>query len=1009
MFSDTDTTMPDTNTGTDTSPSDWVVAMSRRKRSQALSSHYAQENMWNQVQRESGHLLAVAGKLGLERDCLLEALIFEALASTKGIEAFCKAEPTNSRDINILAFATPTGDIDTFLEVMRGWTGPVARRQGARGATKWCTDRGINERALKTIEKKVQRTYAYLQQMAPRQFLPRLHFTPESQQASSRLITDIISQTLAHSICVNSRDDALGYVEICSGDYIQISDSSVLNFLPERPQFIAYVDVPHSAMSATKRYLVALPDTIAMQAIADVTGQVPREVVASMVPQPVIFKNIGTAVQKRLRFLWDKSEGQQLRLNVCCNTCCLLELDSSLATVKVLCLAKYHDAVQAAVNNLIHKIQDEIGRDSFIVRYPFPWSKLRLAVESGVLCRCPLKTGDFISLAVRHSGAKISESDISTALSDFDIDIKKEEEGCGTSHQVGILWGVVTFQSSDQATKAHNSVFSSKFMLDPHHHKGLRSPLSSVKQTVNISVRWPKEDDQTLKLPSDVDLPTFKRDLWKSLEDVPQEKWRGTVYPTQDGQHYGAWVTTDDCTTAIRAASFLKTAEVRGLKVSVTNEEEVENQLKSFTIDMESRVYAVIKEVMWSRLGNLMRQEGSKMTCQEQLDSKTGWCKIWVKCAHSEVARHVMRKLSETLKPQKMPYKKKFMHSGGPCPEERDILVQKVMRETGTYIDADDFSDCLYIYGSKSARVKALKSLDKCVSTTRNWYMTNLFDGQYRPDVFMSLVKSKGNPSDIAKDFKVNAIELHPRAGYIMHRADRYYLGETFRVQVEKGLEFLKSPEVEEVDCVVCYTAIPRREAYFLEQCGHAYCKECIESQVKTSLDNTIFPLCCASCDLPFASQDLFNVCGRLKLFKLAAVLRGSLRCFVNGNMKQYRCCPHLSCDGIVDVTAEGTLRCSLCERRICPNCLEMLHEDKTCEEFCSAKRILQEWIKEKPSQRKQCPSCEIGIEKVDGCNNVFCTACKRNICWECMAHFGNANECYKHLQEEHGDDLDDF
>lgn len=46
-------------------------------------------------------------------------------------------------------------------------------------------------------------------------------------------------------------------------------------------------------------------------------------------------------------------------------------------------------------------------------------------------------------------------------------------------------------------------------------------------------------------------------------------------------------------------------------------------------------------------------------------------------------------------------------------------------------------------------------------------------------------------------------------------------------------------------------------------------------------------------------------------------------------------------------------------------------------------------------------------MQRVDGCYRVTCSRCQQSICWKCprdkMPIYKTADECYKHLTNEHG------
>ena len=46
----------------------------------------------------------------------------------------------------------------------------------------------------------------------------------------------------------------------------------------------------------------------------------------------------------------------------------------------------------------------------------------------------------------------------------------------------------------------------------------------------------------------------------------------------------------------------------------------------------------------------------------------------------------------------------------------------------------------------------------------------------------------------------------------------------------------------------------------------------------------------------------------------------------------------------------------------------------------------------------KRCPWCRMPGVKVSGCNRITCPKCDKCWCYECLAAFHTAAECYAHM-----------
>jgi hypothetical protein len=90
------------------------------------------------------------------------------------------------------------------------------------------------------------------------------------------------------------------------------------------------------------------------------------------------------------------------------------------------------------------------------------------------------------------------------------------------------------------------------------------------------------------------------------------------------------------------------------------------------------------------------------------------------------------------------------------------------------------------------------------------------------------------------------------------------------------------------------------------------------------------------------------------------------------------RACPDNECRGFLS----SQWKCGLCEKWTCSQCYVIKGLDRNLEEHVcnpgdieTAALILKE--------TKSCPSCGMGIFKIDGCDQMFCTECKTAFDWK--------------------------
>lgn len=231
------------------------------------------------------------------------------------------------------------------------------------------------------------------------------------------------------------------------------------------------------------------------------------------------------------------------------------------------------------------------------------------------------------------------------------------------------------------------------------------------------------------------------------------------------------------------------------------------------------------------------------------------------------------------------------------------------------------------------------------------------------------------------------------------------------KVKVEKENLKIKYPsvpnETDLPDCPVCFCTVEETDMCRLEVCGHAYCKPCLTLQIKTAITGNDFPVLCAKegCEKPLVIRDFSAQikAGKIKRPEIAAA---SLNAFMMKNNDKYRFCISADCQMVYKVTTTGErFDCELCHKSVCTTCHIEFHDGLTCAMYKSAKEdrdSVTRWIQEDPNNRKKCPQCGLGIEKIAGCDHMKCN-CGAHICWKCLKYFSSGSACYGHLKSAHG------
>lgn len=86
--------------------------------------------------------------------------------------------------------------------------------------------------------------------------------------------------------------------------------------------------------------------------------------------------------------------------------------------------------------------------------------------------------------------------------------------------------------------------------------------------------------------------------------------------------------------------------------------------------------------------------------------------------------------------------------------------------------------------------------------------------------------------------------------------------------------------------------------------------------------------------------------------------------------------CPVNDCRGFVN---SSNMTCEVCETKICKDCREPLEEEEE-EHTCDPNTL--ETVKLLKKDTKNCPKCSVGIHKIEGCDQMFCTQCHTAFSW---------------------------
>lgn len=199
--------------------------------------------------------------------------------------------------------------------------------------------------------------------------------------------------------------------------------------------------------------------------------------------------------------------------------------------------------------------------------------------------------------------------------------------------------------------------------------------------------------------------------------------------------------------------------------------------------------------------------------------------------------------------------------------------------------------------------------------------------------------------------------------------------------------------------CQVCATE--QNPARFSSlQCGHSFCAACWETYFECQMDQ----------GLALTVSCMSNQCHLLAPQEF--VMRHVRKPHIQGKYRdvmfhenvrshpQLRFCPGLNCSILIRCVKPQAKRCtcSLCKTVFCFICGSYYHAPTNCETIrrwltkCADDSETANYIS---AHTKDCPNCNICIEKNGGCNHMQCYNCKHDFCWMCLGDWRNHGSEY--------------
>uniref|UniRef100_A0A8C5V0W2 E3 ubiquitin-protein ligase ARIH2 n=1 Tax=Microcebus murinus TaxID=30608 RepID=A0A8C5V0W2_MICMU len=200
--------------------------------------------------------------------------------------------------------------------------------------------------------------------------------------------------------------------------------------------------------------------------------------------------------------------------------------------------------------------------------------------------------------------------------------------------------------------------------------------------------------------------------------------------------------------------------------------------------------------------------------------------------------------------------------------------------------------------------------------------------------------------------------------------------------------------------CAVCMQFV-RKENLLSLACQHQFCRSLL---VK---DGVVWGVSCMAQDCPLRTPEDF-VFPLLPNEELRDKYRRYLfRDYVESHY-QLQLCPGADCPMVIRVQEPRARRvqCNRCNEVFCFKCRQMYHAPTDCATIrkwltkCADDSETANYIS---AHTKDCPKCNICIEKNGGCNHMQCSKCKHDFCWMCLGdwktHGSEYYECSRYKE----------
>ncbi|KAL0057148.1 hypothetical protein AAF712_016224 [Marasmius tenuissimus] len=329
-------------------------------------------------------------------------------------------------------------------------------------------------------------------------------------------------------------------------------------------------------------------------------------------------------------------------------------------------------------------------------------------------------------------------------------------------------------------------------------------------------------------------------------------------------------------------------------------------------------------------------------------------------------------------------------------------FLESVHTDTGAYIRHDHRLRVLKVYGASAAISKAKETMRAELEKLSGQEHTETLKRQsirFFVERGVAALKEAFGDDSVTLNISSSPVCITIRGGEEARHLLRKLIDESlYNVTTD-----FSAPS--ESSCPVCLADVSNPVKL---GCGHEYCTACLRHFFTADIRD--FPVVCvgdeATCMKPIALPTIQKF---LTEPQFNTLLETAFTKHLEQNHQTYRYCSTPDCRQIYRCEEDSSTitdrQCPSCHASICMKCHGESHEGLSCDErrehFEPPEHVVLNEAWAKRAGAKRCPSCQVWIEKIEGCHHMTCK-CGAHVCWVCMEAF-DVKVIYDHMVAAHG------